>query len=125
MCLEKLSLDDLLNQMEYNDGIDIAAVREEIKKRAGVVNLSNVVSPLDVSFKNVARIKSYESLAAARKELLKNQELVVIDTLTGGNSCGTFLLHCLSKIYHTPKNVLDYINRYKAIIGNPPFGTKQ
>ena len=35
MELEKLSLDDLLNQMEYNDGIDIASVRVEIKKRIG------------------------------------------------------------------------------------------
>jgi hypothetical protein len=43
MDLEKLSLDDLLNQIEYNDGVDIATVHEEIKKRAGVVNLSNVV----------------------------------------------------------------------------------
>jgi hypothetical protein len=41
--LDKLTLDQLLNEMEYNDGIDIAAVREEIKKRAGVVNLSNLV----------------------------------------------------------------------------------
>ena len=29
--------------MEYNDGVDITLIREEIKKRAGVVNLSNVV----------------------------------------------------------------------------------
>jgi hypothetical protein len=35
MELEKLSLDDLLNQMEYNDGVDIASVRVEIKKRIG------------------------------------------------------------------------------------------
>lgn len=83
--------------------------------------LDHFVSPLDVS-KNVARIKSCESLAEARKELFKDQELVVIDMLTGGNSCGTFLLHCLPKIYHTPKSVLDYISKWKTIIGNPPFG---
>jgi hypothetical protein len=40
----------------------------------------------------------------------------------GGNSCGTFLLDCLPKIYYTPKNVLDYINKWKTVIGNPPFG---
>lgn len=47
MELEKLSLDDLLNQMEYNDGVDISAIREEIKKRVGAVNLSNLLSALD------------------------------------------------------------------------------
>jgi hypothetical protein len=34
---------------------------------------------------------------------------------------GTFLMECLPKIYHTPKSVLDYINKWKNVIGNVPW----
>jgi hypothetical protein len=39
---------------------------------------------------------------------------------------GAFLLDCLRllkhpKVYFTPQNVLDYINRWKIVIGNPAF----
>lgn len=52
MELEKLSLDDLLNQMEYNDGVDIPVIRKEIHRRTGVVNLSNVVRQLPPPIEN-------------------------------------------------------------------------
>jgi len=50
----------------------------ELKTKSSSRQIERLVSPLDAS-KNVARISFYESLAVARKDLLKSQELIVIE----------------------------------------------